>query len=72
MRCRRAAETRSGALMQAPHVTPPSGWPRPSAAALEHSSAVAAQVRESLREAGGAISFAEYMRLVLYAPGLGY
>jgi SAM-dependent MidA family methyltransferase len=35
-------------------------------------SSLVALVREAIDEAGGAISFAEYMDLALFAPGLGY
>jgi SAM-dependent MidA family methyltransferase len=55
--------------MQAePHTVLP--VPDPQSAA--HSTRVAAYVRERIAEAGGRISFAEYMQHVLYAPGLGY
>jgi len=37
-----------------------------------HSDRVADGLREAIAGAGGWISFAEYMRRVLYAPGLGY
>lgn len=46
--------------------------PQPSAAALEHSAALARHIRADIAAAGGWLSFAEYMRLALYAPGLGY
>ncbi len=46
--------------------------PAPGAQALEHSRRLVARLREHIRGAGGALSFAEYMRFVLYAPGLGY
>jgi len=46
--------------------------PAPSAAAVEHSAIVAEKVAERIRDAGGWISFADYMAIVLYAPGLGY
>ena len=48
------------------------GMPEPSAEALEHSRRLEAFIAEAIRGAGGAIRFAEYMRLALYAPGLGY
>lgn len=55
--------------MQAePHTVLPA--PDPQSAA--HSARVAAYVRERIADAGGRISFAEYMQHVLYAPGLGY
>jgi SAM-dependent MidA family methyltransferase len=37
-----------------------------------HSARVAKYVRRKIEEAGGSISFAEYMHHALYAPGLGY
>ena len=46
--------------------------PHPDAPSAAHSERVAAYVRDRIAEAGGSISFAEYMHHVLYAPGLGY
>lgn len=46
--------------------------PIPDDAALAHSAGVANLVRARLADEGGWISFADYMDLVLYAPGLGY
>jgi SAM-dependent MidA family methyltransferase len=46
--------------------------PPPSAAAAELSAALAAEIRAEIARAGGAIDFARYMELALYAPGLGY
>ncbi len=46
--------------------------PLPDAAALAHSDRVRDRVIERIREGGGFLSFADYMELVLYAPGLGY
>jgi SAM-dependent MidA family methyltransferase len=46
--------------------------PPPSAAAMELSSRLQTLIREEIRAAGGWISFARYMELALYAPGLGY
>lgn len=46
--------------------------PVPDAAALAHSANVAAAVRASIATGGGWISFAEYLQVILYAPGLGY
>ena len=37
-----------------------------------HSERVAAHIRESIDASGGSVSFAEFMQLALYAPGLGY
>ena len=44
----------------------------PSPAAQAVSAALAAEIRRSITGAGGWISFAHYMELALYAPGLGY
>ncbi|MFK8052984.1 MAG: class I SAM-dependent methyltransferase [Woeseiaceae bacterium] len=44
----------------------------PDSATLAHSETVEAFVRQRIDEAGGALSFAEYMQAVLYTPGLGY
>ncbi|MCU0977176.1 MAG: SAM-dependent methyltransferase [Steroidobacteraceae bacterium] len=38
----------------------------------EHSERVAAAIGEAIREAGGWVPFSTFMRLALYAPGLGY
>ena len=46
--------------------------PAPGPDARAHSARVEALVRERIRAAGGALGFADYMNLVLYAPGLGY
>ena len=46
--------------------------PEPSAEERAHSERVAALIREEIAAAGGAIDFARYMELALYAPGLGY
>ena len=50
----------------------PPSLPRPDAASVGHSERAAAHIRERIEEAGGSISFAEYMHHALYAPGLGY
>ncbi len=44
----------------------------PDAAARAHSARVAEHLREAMAAAGGAIPFARFMELALYAPGLGY
>ena len=44
----------------------------PSEAALRHSRALKQLIQAELAAAGGWISFEHYMRLVLYAPGMGY
>ncbi len=46
--------------------------PEPDAAARAHSDRLAALIRADIAAAGGWISFARYMQLALYAPGLGY
>ena len=46
--------------------------PEPTPDARAHSDRVAAHVRGEIAASGGWISFARYMELVLYAPGLGY
>jgi SAM-dependent MidA family methyltransferase len=46
--------------------------PLPPPAALELSSRLQALIDGEIRAAGGWISFARYMELALYAPGLGY
>lgn len=46
--------------------------PLPDAASAAHSDAVAQHLRRIISAAGGDISFAEYMHVALYAPGLGY
>ncbi|OFZ96930.1 MAG: hypothetical protein A3H35_21195 [Betaproteobacteria bacterium RIFCSPLOWO2_02_FULL_62_17] len=46
--------------------------PVPDADALAHSERMAAHIRAAIGAAGGWISFARYMDLALYAPGLGY
>ena len=38
----------------------------------EHSERLSARIREAIGDAGGWISFARYMEMALYAPGLGY
>ncbi len=46
--------------------------PLPDPDARAHSERVAAHIRDAIADAGGWISFARYMDLALYAPGLGY
>lgn len=48
------------------------GLPKPSPDALEHSERLRSLIAHRIGAAGGWISFAEYMQLALYAPGLGY
>ena len=51
--------------------TPPT-LPEPDAAARDQSARVEAMVRAEIAGSGGWMTFARYMQLVLYAPGLGY
>jgi SAM-dependent MidA family methyltransferase len=46
--------------------------PLPDPDALSHCQKVRAHIQAEIDRAGGWISFARYMELVLYAPGLGY
>ena len=46
--------------------------PNPSSAALEHSHHLTQFIQHDIAAHGGWISFARYMELALYAPGLGY
>jgi SAM-dependent MidA family methyltransferase len=46
--------------------------PAPSREALAASAALGALIRSEIERAGGWLSFARYMELALYAPGLGY
>ncbi|HMM55572.1 MAG TPA: SAM-dependent methyltransferase [Candidatus Desulfobacillus sp.] len=46
--------------------------PAPDAAAAENSARLTAQIASEIEQAGGWLSFARYMELALYAPGLGY
>jgi SAM-dependent MidA family methyltransferase len=46
--------------------------PEPDADARAHSGRLAALIRGEIAAAGGALDFARYMELALYAPGLGY
>lgn len=46
--------------------------PVPSSEALAASQALILHIRQAIQAAGGWISFADYMRMALYTPGLGY
>ncbi len=46
--------------------------PEPDAASVAHSARCTQYIHDRIRDAGGSISFAEYMHYALYAPGLGY
>lgn len=47
-------------------------WPLPAAAALAQSRELEELIRQAIDGNGGAISFARFMNLALYEPGLGY
>ncbi len=49
-----------------------SSLPQPSADALQQSERLTELVKREMTAAGGYLSFARYMELALYAPGLGY
>ena len=49
-----------------------SDLPLPEAGACQHSARVEQLVAARIASEGGFLGFAEYMDLVLYAPGLGY
>ena len=46
--------------------------PEPDPSSAAHSARVADYIAQRIAEAGGSISFAEFMHHALYAPGLGY
>ena len=50
----------------------PASLPRPDELSAEHSARVRDYLHEKIADAGGHISFAEFMHEALYAPGLGY
>lgn len=56
----------------APTCTKPMALPTPSPEALAHSQALTQTLQQQIQDAGGFISFAEYMAGALYSPGLGY
>ncbi|WP_412478359.1 class I SAM-dependent methyltransferase [Azonexus sp. IMCC34839] len=49
-----------------------SNLPAPSTEAMAHSERLRAAIGDEIRRSAGWISFARFMELVLYAPGLGY
>lgn len=51
---------------------PTHSLPQPDPAALAHSQKVTRAIGEAIEQAGGPLSFAHFMNLALYAPGLGY
>ncbi len=50
----------------------PASLPVPDFDAAQHSARVLEYIQHDIAQQGGWISFARYMELVLYAPGLGY
>ncbi len=50
----------------------PAGLPQPDAESQSHCNAVAQVIREAMNAQAGLISFARFMDLALYSPGLGY
>ncbi|HEY2862186.1 MAG TPA: SAM-dependent methyltransferase [Casimicrobiaceae bacterium] len=56
----------------APHGAGAAGLPPPSPEARAHGEEVQTHLAAAISEAGGWISFADYMGAALYAPGLGY
>src|SRR6202162_5579286 len=50
----------------------PATLPAPGAGAAQHSVLLTESIRRDIAAQGGWISFARYMELALYAPGLGY
>ncbi len=46
--------------------------PEPDKASLAHSHKVTAAISQCIKDAGGWISFGDFMQQALYAPGLGY
>ena len=46
--------------------------PIPNDAAFAHSNKLIQHIRQEITQSGGSISFARFMELALYAPGLGY
>ena len=46
--------------------------PAPSPEAMQHSDGMVQHIRDEIAASGGWISFARYMEMALYAPGLGY
>ena len=47
-------------------------FPEPSAEVKAHSDQLKHSIQETIRAQGGKITFADYMNMALYAPGLGY
>lgn len=55
-----------------PNVQPANRLPTPSPELQTISNALQTVIRQAIREAGGWLSFADYMNLALYTPNLGY
>ncbi len=53
-------------------ISPDTSLPLPSDEAALHSANLTDAIRQDIQSHGGWISFARYMELALYAPGLGY
>lgn len=61
--------------MNTPAASPwdiPADWPVPDALARAHSATLVECIRDEIAAGGGFLSFARYMELALYRPGLGY
>jgi len=50
----------------------PATLPAPGAEAAQHSASLTESIQRDIAEQGGWISFARFMELALYSPGLGY
>ena len=50
----------------------PAGWPEPEAEAAAASAALSEVLHRQIGNAGGWLSFADWMETALYHPGLGY
>lgn len=59
-------------MFPAPPKSSPGGLPALSADESAHEQHMLAHLRRTIAEGDGWISFADYMNVVLYAPGLGY
>lgn len=59
-------------ILNKPPQTLPAGLPIPSAQAQALSDRLCERIRVEMDATGGALSFARFMDLALYAPGLGY
>lgn len=55
-----------------PIILVPMSLPTPSPEQLESSQALVRHIQSSIASSGGWVSFARYMELALYTPGLGY